>query len=144
MPLPVPSRGVRLLLAALALAPRRAVPRATFAAYAWPDADETQAKANLRKTVHHLKQVVPAAERVFDLRGRVLSVCDPQAWQVEVIEVLAAIHSDSPQQWEHVLRRCEGELLPEDHAPWLDQGREWVRSQRCQLWGRLLAYYERT
>ena len=117
-PVALASGHSQALLAYLALYRHTPQPRQRVAAHFWPDSSETQARTNLRRELHHLKQVLPEADTFLDLDAQGLS------WRVGVVALDVATFEASLREanetegrlrslWlERAVACYRGELLP--------------------------------
>ncbi|MBX5465969.1 MAG: hypothetical protein K6U14_00545 [Firmicutes bacterium] len=122
------SRGVRLLLAAMALVPDHKLERFRLAEMLWPASYEDQARTNLRKIIYQLKTAVPDCEQVFDLDGPRIGLRDPHQWRVDVQEFLACASAGSLDAQRRALDLYRGDLLAREELNGLEVERERLRN----------------
>lgn len=124
VPLSAPPRtGPLLALLALHEAPQD---RRTVAAALWPDSDPDEARTNLRRHLHYLKQALPETEGEGWLRTDGTHVClEPSApvW-VDARAFEAAVRADD---LERAVALYTDDLLPELDDEWLIVERERLR-----------------
>ncbi len=106
VPAPPLPKKARALLAYVALARSRAVPREQLAALLWADTGEEQARASLRQALTAIRRIVPAVEADTE---RVL--LGPAVNAVDVWELEALAAEDSDEALERALSAYRGELL---------------------------------
>lgn len=116
--------GCVLLLALLALR-REPAPRATIAATLWPDDRDAEARANLRRHVHRLKQALPQidVEWIRDESGRL-------SWNHDAASIDVATFSSGIGDLARAAEAAElyaGDLLDGVEHEWLVVERERLR-----------------
>ena len=127
------------LLAYLILHRQAPQPRRRVASVLWPDALESQARTNLRKELHHLRQTHPSIEQLVSTTHQALQ------WQptvscrvdVDVFEsALAAATAVTGQAalpyLETALDAYQGDLWPDSDAEWLYPDQERLRQQHVR------------
>jgi DNA-binding SARP family transcriptional activator len=118
------------LLACLLLHGEQAVLRDQLAAWLWPEEDKTEARANLRRHLHLLRQALPAGEWVLTERDTVQWNLNADFWlDVEEFSQVATrcLSPDPGQSCESCLTLYQGDLLPEVYDDWLIPERERLR-----------------
>ncbi|MDB5094594.1 MAG: hypothetical protein JWO85_2695 [Candidatus Eremiobacteraeota bacterium] len=123
-PKTVPARCL-MLLAFLALR-RELVPRAAVAAALWPDEPDVEARSNLRRHVHRLRQALPdyGLEWILDEGGRI-------GWNHAAAPVDIATFLDGigdPERAAAVVELYRGDLLDGAEDEWVVVERERLRT----------------
>ncbi|MGB3615238.1 MAG: BTAD domain-containing putative transcriptional regulator, partial [Elainellaceae cyanobacterium] len=140
------SPGLRLrsqqLLTYLILHRHSPQPRRRIAAALWPDALDGQARTNLRKELHHLRQTCPLLEQLVTITNQALHwqpriPCrlDIEAFEVAVAAAADATGQSAIQTLETALSCYRDDLWPDCDAEWIYPERERLR----QLYVRALA-----
>lgn len=104
----------QLLLSYLLLHRDRPLPRARLACILWPDSSEEQARTNLRRELHSLRQLLPESDQYLRVDARQL------AWNTEADYRLDVEELETSRQAE----LYTGELLPGYYEDWLLDHRE--------------------
>jgi DNA-binding SARP family transcriptional activator len=121
-PLPaLDSARAESLLAFLLLHREGPQPRQRLAFLLWPDSGEAQARTNLRKVLHNLRQALPDADRLVEVGPRTLQWrADAPLWlDVEQFERALA-----EGRLEDAVALYSGELLEGSYDDWLVGERE--------------------
>ncbi|MCL6563700.1 MAG: hypothetical protein K6U87_11895 [Firmicutes bacterium] len=126
------SRGIRLLLATLALVPEGRVDRSRLAEMLWPLSFEDQARTNLRKALFQLREALPESGHIFDLDGPVIGVRNPEDWRVDVHEFLKCSTGPGLEARRRALALYRGELLASEDLHHLEIERERLRTVYAQ------------
>jgi len=144
------------LLAYLVL--HRAAPQARshLAFLMWPDLSDAQAHANLRKTLHHLRQSLPSTDLFLhaDRQSLHWQPSRPDAsWMLDVMDFeLALAQAEQAQQTQDmaVMRQAleravdlyRGELLPSCYEEWILSERDRLHHLFTQVSERLIVLLE--
>jgi len=137
------------LIAYLALRVPDTVSRSEVAFKLWADSSEEQALTNLRKALHHLKQILPVEIIQTDARELKLS---PEV-QLDLAEFMAALANgerarlmNDPQAEQTALEAAsllyKGDLLPGLYDGWIESERDRLHKQFVQVTDRLIALLE--
>ncbi|MCZ2404992.1 AAA family ATPase [Paenarthrobacter sp. Z7-10] len=140
---PAASARALEILIYLALHAGRAQPRVQLACLLWPDSSESQARTNLRRELHHLRQL-PGMETALQAEGAALSWNDDGGCFVDVrhfeVERAQALEYDaagnSPALLEHACAAIDaykGDLLPGLYEEWVLEERETLRRHCIEL-----------
>jgi DNA-binding SARP family transcriptional activator len=132
-PVEIPSRPAQSLLAFLALNPDVAHRRERLSGLLWPDADETNARSNLRHALWRIRQALSAGsgkEPDFLLSDNISLTfrATPEVW-VDALQVGRA--SPPEESLDNLLAdvsACGGELLPGFYDEWVILERERLRA----------------
>ena len=125
----LPTRKAELLLARLALARGRAIPRGELAGWLWPDADETKASASLRKVLSWLRTELPGGT-ILARRNEVWVARESLA--VDAVEFEAALDADNDDALAQAAALYHGDLLAGiDPVPGAFE--EWLITERARL-----------
>ena len=115
----------------------------------WPDSTDRQARTNLRKALHRLRQVFPPLETFLDAQGPTLRwQQDAPVWlDVAEFELLlqqaqASDPQRQPQLLEAALALYKGDLLPDLYDDWLLPVREQLRLRYLDALDRLAELQE--
>ena len=136
-PVAVEAPRLRSLLAYLLLhdVPQ---PRERLAPLFWPDSDETQARTNLRQSLHLLRRALPDAERILEMDTRVVALKPGAPCRVDVDEFEQLVEraraardagaaGEERSGLEAAVALYRGDLLPECYDDWLMPVREQLR-----------------
>ncbi|MDA8335769.1 MAG: BTAD domain-containing putative transcriptional regulator [Peptococcaceae bacterium] len=123
--------GARLqsLLAFLSLRPGKPQERGRLAGLLWPDSSEEQARTNLRKTVHRLRDCLPGAEDLLALKGETLAFREHAAPGVDAVRFRAAARVRTVRSLAGAVGLYGGELLPGLWDEWVLAERELLRAE---------------
>lgn len=145
-PVALDAPRLRSLLAELALNRGSRQPREQIAALFWPDSGEGQARTNLRRAIHSLRQALPDSETWLDSETRALGLRAGSAFTLDVAEFeehLAAAQQarqaggdGERDALEAALGLYAGDLFPACYE-------EWIVSERDRLRAAWLAASER-
>lgn len=109
--------------------------RQQIAVYLWPDATDADAKANLRRRLHELKQLLPQIDRWLRVETKTIQWVQNEHYWLDVAEFETAIATSpsSPpaqiQALEQAAKRYQGDLLPSCYDDWIVPYREQLRQQ---------------
>lgn len=142
----LPSPRQQQLIAFLALHGGDApVPRQQIAASLWPESTDAQSLTNLRRELHHLREVAPAIDGLIDAGSGTLAWRGAAATvDVRSFEASAArgLEGDRPALLE-AARLYRGDLLPGAEGDWLDGHRERLRGRAATVLAQLVERLER-
>ncbi|KGF71447.1 hypothetical protein DO97_19565 [Neosynechococcus sphagnicola sy1] len=139
----VNSERLQALLAFIVLHRDRDTPqlRQQLAVHLWPDATDTDAKANLRRRLHELKQLIPEIDRWLRVEPKTIQWIQDESCWLDVAEFKAAIAATIPlpqtptplyssiQALEQAVNLYQGDLLPSCYDDWIEPYREQLRQQ---------------
>lgn len=126
-PLPFNTLPKTLPLLAYLLLHRGLIPRDVLAYTFWPDVEEAEARANLRRHLYNLRHVLPEFAGEWVTREGQALQWNPNApyWlDVEAFER----YGREPSRMQDALSLYTGDLLPEVYEDWLDFDRQRLRS----------------
>jgi DNA-binding SARP family transcriptional activator len=117
-----------------------AVSRAQVAYQLWPDSGDTQARANLRRLILHLRRVLPDVAQFVKLEGQTLLWHEDAPYTLDVAEFDKAVsqaeqfntkgsHIEQQNTLERALALYRGDLLPGLYEDWLEPERERLRQR---------------
>ncbi|HEX9036051.1 MAG TPA: BTAD domain-containing putative transcriptional regulator [Ktedonobacterales bacterium] len=144
---------MRALLIYLALHRDAAQQRAHIAFLFWPDVTESQARNNLRQTLHQLRQVCPEIEGLLSIDARALQWRPRVPCRLDIAEFEqavaragdAALRSD-PSSLRAALEEADrlytGDLLPDCFDDWIQPERMRLRQLHTQAMERLMRLQE--
>jgi DNA-binding SARP family transcriptional activator len=125
------------LLAYLLLHRETALSRQQLAFQFWSESSEPQARTNLRKALHRLRQVVPALEQFVDLEGPALSWRSEAPLCLDVAELERGLDAaeaaplpEQPALLAAALALYKDKLLPDLYDDWVLASRDRLH-QRC-------------
>jgi DNA-binding SARP family transcriptional activator len=137
---------------------RRTAPqaRARLAFLLWPDLTETQAHANLRKSLYHLRHLLPSTDQfLYAERGHLYwqPSCHDAPWTLDVQDMEQALASASRaelahdtaviwQALEQAVNLYSGDLLPDCYDEWILPERDRIRQLFLQAAEHLIVLLE--
>jgi DNA-binding SARP family transcriptional activator len=142
--LTVTPRKTRALLAYLAIAGPRAIPRATLAALLWGSVPEDQSRQSLRKALSDLRQALAGATPPSLLTDRETVTLVPE--RVDLFEFQALARDGRPEALREAMALYRGDLLEGFRVgepafeEWLWRERERLRQLLVEAFERLLAH----
>lgn len=129
----VKSERLQALLAFMLLHRNAPQIRQQVAVYLWPDAIDGDAKANLRRRLHELKQLIPDADRWLHVETKTIQWLLTDHCFVDVAQFETAItqsqSAQSQQALEQVATLYQGDLMPSCYDDWIVSYREQLRQQ---------------
>lgn len=109
----------------------------------WQDSTEAQARTNLRKALHHLRQTLPAADHFLCSDAQTVQWRPDTSYRLDVAEFAqAAAQIDSITSLQQAIELYGGDLLPSCYDDWIVSEREQLRDQFAQVLERLAAQLE--
>ena len=120
------SERLQALLAYLLLHRDAPQSRKQVAVQLWPEATDADAKANLRRRLHELKQRLPGGDRWLQVKPKTVQwVAGDQDW-FDVAEFEAGVSADAPtvKALEQAVSLYRGALLPSCYDDWMVPFRE--------------------
>lgn len=141
------------LLAYLLLQHDRPHPRRRLAYLLWPESSDSQARTNLRRELHHLRQALPHADCFLASGGGNLGWRSDAAFTLDVDVFEAALaraeeaeREDDPRRARLALEEAaalyRGDLLGDCYDEWILAPRERLRERCIDALDRLTRYYE--
>jgi len=127
--LSIPRKKAQMLLAYLAMHPKRTHLRDKLATLLWDDASTKRARQSLRQTLFALRQALPSNPIL--LEGDSVAFAT-EAMTVDVREFEEVARSDDPDRLEQAVTLYQGGLL-EAISPGSAQFEEWLRAERERL-----------
>ncbi|GHO87370.1 hypothetical protein KSZ_53760 [Dictyobacter formicarum] len=126
--------------------------RSQLAFLLWPDTSEVQAYSNLRKVLHQLRQLLPAADRLLVVDRHSVQ-WRPQAelsWMLDVQDFeqmltqaeQAAVTVDKQQALTHAVQLYRGDFFAGSYEEWVLQERDRLRQLYLEAVGRLTTLLE--
>jgi len=132
------------ILAYLALQRAGTVARQKLAGLLWPDSTDGQALTNLRRELHHLRQVFPEIETALDSGTRTLEWSRSRV-VLDVDEFRSAVEDGLKgrrDRLEAAVALYKGDLLPESDDEWIAAERDRTREQAVQAFAALVKVFE--
>lgn len=136
---PIPginSERLQALLAFIVLHRDTPQPRQQLAVHLWPDATDADAKANLRRRLHELKQLIPDVDRWLRIKTKTMQWVQSDECLLDIAQFEAAIaqsQTSQPSQQQQALEKAaqlyQGELLPGCYDDWIVPYRDKLRQQ---------------
>src|SRR5262245_40692360 len=148
-PVPIALKKAQALLAFLACHPGQAQPRDKLAALLWPDMDNEQARANLRKALFVLRPPLSAAPSSLRVEEDGIEL-DTRALDVDVLAFERLAHRADPEALQQAADLYRGDLLASmgladtPFEEWLVVERERLRDLALEALSRLLAHQVKT
>jgi len=143
----VPSARQQELIAFLILHARGApVPRQRIAGSLWPESSDAQALTNLRRELHHLRDVSPGLEALVDVGSRTLAWRDDAGVPVDIVGFEQAAErglAGDRAALQDAARLYQGDLLPDITVEWIEVDREQLRQRAKAVLSRLVAELEK-
>ncbi len=147
---------VQSLLAYLVLHRNAPQDRSHLAFLLWPDSTEAQAHVNLRKALHHLRQVLPDADHFLHVDRQRLQWQPSRSeapWTLDVQDFEQAIASSEQavqvhdtkamrQAFEQAVQLYRGDLLPSCYDEWILPERDRLHQLFLQASERLIVFLE--
>ncbi|HSD82768.1 MAG TPA: BTAD domain-containing putative transcriptional regulator, partial [Anaerolineae bacterium] len=130
-PIEIPSRPAQTLFAYLALHPGTAFRREMLAGLIWPEANESNARSNLRHALWRIRKALgePAGQDYFSADDLTLTFNpDPGCWIDAVLLGGKANAGTAPRTLEEQVAAYQGELLPGFYDDWITIERERLQS----------------
>lgn len=129
----VKSERLQALLAFMLLHRNAPQTRQQVAVHLWPDAMDGDAKANLRRRLHELKQLIPNADRWLRVETKTIQWLLTEHCFVDVAQFEAAITQSQSTQSRQALEQAamlyQGDLMPSCYDDWIVPYREQLRQQ---------------
>ncbi|MBW3575397.1 MAG: AAA family ATPase [Actinobacteria bacterium] len=133
------SLRMQRLLATLVLEPDTSVPRSRMAFQLWPESTEAQARTNLRKLLHELRQMLSGAGANLEVDQQELRWrAAPSSW-VDVIAFQDALERGEDDA---AVAIYAGDLLPDCYDDWVIEARDRLRQAAGGALDRLAAAAE--
>jgi DNA-binding SARP family transcriptional activator len=128
------SERLQALLAFILLHQDVPLSRQQIAVHLWPEAIDADAKANLRRRLHELKQLIPGSDRWLHVEPKTVQWLQRDDCWVDVVAFEVAIstaHTDQAQSAQQALEQAaslyQGDLLPSCYDDWIVPYREQMR-----------------
>jgi DNA-binding SARP family transcriptional activator len=123
---------LQALLAFLILNPDKPQFRYQIAYTFWPESSEAQARTNLRKLIHLLRQALPESDQFIAIETQTLQWRENASYTLDVHEferllAPAAKTLPSRESLDLAVRLYEGDLLPSCYDDWITTERERLR-----------------
>jgi DNA-binding SARP family transcriptional activator/predicted ATPase len=127
----VNSERLQALLAFILLHRDTPQSRQQIAVQLWSDATDADAKANLRRRLHELKQLIPNAARWLRVETKTVQWVqgDGCFFDVAAFQTAITLSPSSQQALEHAASLYQGDLLPSCYDDWIVPHREQLRQQ---------------
>lgn len=145
------SERLQALLAFILLHRDAPQPRQQVAVHLWPDATDADAKANLRRRLHELKQLIPDSDRWLRVETKTVQWLQAGDCVFDVAEFQAAINASTTdraitdsqqsqlqQALEQAAKLYQGDLLPSCYDDWIVPCREQLRQQAISALDKLI------
>lgn len=133
------SDRLQSLLAYLALNRHKAQSRQHLAFLFWADSPDTQARTNLRRVIHELRQVLPIVEQFIAIDNKTLQWRLDAPFVLDVMEFEAALAENADVT---ALKRAadlyQGKLLPNCYDEWIEPEQERLQQACIQVYARLI------
>ena len=145
VPLTLPTRKTKALLAFLALPPGRSHPRAKLASLLWGDLPEPQARRGLRQSLFTLRRAMSVEPSALLIEGETVAL-NPRSVDVDVAEFEHQVAAGTPAALDRAAALYHGELLEGLALPealfeeWLLAERERLRELALEALAKLLRH----
>lgn len=128
------SERLQALLAFILLKRDAPQSRQQIAVQLWPEATDADAKANLRRRLHELKQLIPDVDRWLRVETKTIQWVLAEDCSFDVAQFETAIASSQPAHLQqHALAQAaqlyQGDLLPSCYDDWIVPYREQLQQQ---------------
>lgn len=138
----VNTERLQALLAYILLHRETPQPRQQIAVQLWPEVSDSDAKANLRRRLHDLRQVLPEADRFLVVETKTVQWALDAPYTLDVAEFESAIAQakraqqaddavTARQARERAAELYQGDLLPSCYDDWIAPKREQLQQQAC-------------
>ncbi|NEP16953.1 MAG: AAA family ATPase [Leptolyngbya sp. SIO4C1] len=141
----VKTERLQALLAYILLHRDRPQLRQQIAVQLWPEASESDAKANLRRRLHELRQLLPESDRFLRVEPKFLQWVGDAPYTLDVADFEAAIataQTPDPTIARQALTRAadlyRDELLPSCYDDWIIAPRDRLKQQAIDSLDRLV------
>lgn len=149
----VNTERLQSLLAYLVLHHQSPQPRSRLAFYFWADSGEAQARTNLRRELHYLRQALPDADRFLQADAKTIQWRTDAPFTLDVAEFEAAIaqaeQAERDADWALVQQLLEkaatlyqGDLLPNCYEDWIESERSELQQSCIRALERLIRLLE--
>ncbi len=147
---PLKTTRYQSLLAYLIIHADQAHPRQSLAFQFWPKSTEAQARTNLRKALYRLRQTLPNADAVLDVKPETVqwrrdAPCTADVWDFETAVAQsqqASQANDRQSHLEQAVSAYHGDFLPAHYDDWILAARESCRRQYLSALEELVALAE--
>lgn len=137
----VNSERLQSLLAYLVLYRHSPQPRQRLAFYFWSNSGEAQARTNLRRELHHLRQALPDADRFLQSDAKTIRwqqdapfTLDVAEFEIAIAQAEEAVRRSDRSKVRAALEKAaqlyQGDLLPSCYDDWVEPIREQLQ-QTC-------------
>lgn len=127
---------------------KQPLPRHYIAALLWPDSTESQARTNLRKAIHQLRNQFPTTDRLFHINSKVIQWRADAPAMVDIHQFahcVAQANTLKNNQQTRIIEMLEkavdlyqGNLLPACYEEWISAPREHFATQYLQALDQLV------
>ncbi|MBE9001385.1 AAA family ATPase [Nostoc sp. LEGE 12447] len=139
------SERLQALLAFILLHRDTLQQRQQVAVHLWSDATDTDAKANLRRRLHELKQVIPGVDRWLHIETKTIQWLCNDNCHIDVAQFESIIAQSASfalaaqiQALKQAATLYQGDLLPSCYDDWIIPYREQMRQQAIAALDRLV------
>ena len=132
----VKSERLQALLAYILLHRNASLSRQQVAIHLWPEVSDTEAKGNLRRRLHELKQKLPGCDRYLNIDNKTVQwlqngICWLDVAEFEaIVEAVRTLKRDTaaePESLEQAAKLYQGDLLPACYDDWIVPHRDRLR-----------------
>jgi WD40 repeat protein/DNA-binding SARP family transcriptional activator len=132
------SERLQSLLAYLALNRQTAQSRQQLAFLFWPDSPDAQARTNLRRVIHELRQVLPTIDEFITIGTKTLQWRLDAPFTLDVMEFEQAALEDSVTSLKRAADLYREKLLPNCCDEWIEPEQERLQQTCIQVYTRLI------
>ena len=137
------------LLAYLVLFRDKDHPRKQLAYTFWPDKTDERAHANLRKAIHHLRQILPNADHFIKIEHATIQWTEDKQFSLDVAQfeerlssAAAAEHKEAISLIQSALEAYSGDLFPGCYDDWIISERDRLHQKYLDALDKLILLLE--
>jgi DNA-binding SARP family transcriptional activator len=132
------SERLQSLLAYLLLHRDAAQSRQHLAFLFWPDSPDSQARTNLRRVIHELRQVLPTVEQLIAIDTKTLQWRSDAPFTLDVMQFEQAIAAGDRISLQRAADLYRGKLLPNCYDEWIEPEQERLQQACIGVYGKLM------
>jgi DNA-binding SARP family transcriptional activator len=132
------SERLQSLLAYLLLHRDAAQSRQHLAFLFWPDSSDSQARTNLRRVIHELRQVLPTVEQLIAIDTKALQWQSDASFTLDVMEFEQAIAVGDGISLQRAVDLYRGKLLPNCYDEWIEPEQERLQQACIRAYKKLM------
>jgi DNA-binding SARP family transcriptional activator len=132
------SERLQSLLAYLLLHRDASQSRQHLAFLFWPDSPDSQARTNLRRVIHELRQVFPTVEQFIAIDPKTLQWRSDAPFTLDVMEFEQASAAGDRMSLQRAADLYRGKLLPNCYDEWIEPEQERLQQACIGVYGKLM------